>query len=131
MTAVDPKFASSEYWFARPATSRVEAANYDALWNASETAARDCSFAIEREDYRTGLLSTKPLVSKQFFEFWKSDVVDFRSQVSSDLGTHRRVARFQILPREDGTFACEPKVVTALILLRKSASCSTASTSGS
>ena len=79
-------------------TSRKsKAANdYDTLWNACEHAAREAGFTIDRFEYRTGLLTTKPLVSRQFFEVWKQDVVDFRGQIDSDAATRRRVVRFQI-----------------------------------
>src|SRR4051812_2159646 len=75
-TDVDAKKALSEYWFNQPAVEHIEWNDYDALWHACEQAAIESSFVVERVDFRTGLLTTKPLVSKQFFEAWKGDVVN-------------------------------------------------------
>lgn len=110
-TKVEAAQATDDYWFARPATAHVDAADYDALWNACERTMRDFSFSIERNDYRIGLMTSKPLVSRQFFEFWKHDVVDPASQVDSDVATRRRVLRFIIRKIDDRQFVCEPKVV--------------------
>jgi hypothetical protein len=111
VTAVDPNQAFTEFWFNQPAVVKVESPSYDALWNACERAAHDSSFAIDRTDYRTGLLTTQPLVSKQSFEFWMHDIASPHEQAQSDLSTLRRVAHFQIRKLDDGSYVCEPKVV--------------------
>ncbi|MDB5304441.1 MAG: hypothetical protein JWM97_1990 [Phycisphaerales bacterium] len=110
-TAVDANRAYSEYWFNQPAVVKVESSSFDVLWDACERVARDCSFAIDRTDYRTGLLTTQPLVSRQFFEFWMHDIASLHEQTQSDLNTLRRVAHFQIRKLDDGSYVCEPKVV--------------------
>lgn len=110
-TNIDEKLATSEYWFNRPAIDCVKAADYDTLWNICTKVAIDAFFTVERTDYRNGFISTKPMASKQFFEFWRSDVVDFHSQLACDLATHRRVVHFTIFRQPDGCYVCEPKVV--------------------
>jgi len=110
-TKVDAKKAQSEYWFNLPAVEHIEWGDYDALWRACEQAAIDASFTIERFDYRTGFLTTKPLISKQFFEVWKSDVVSAHDQALSDAATRRRVVHFEIRKLPNGRFVCEPKAV--------------------
>ncbi len=110
-TAGDPRMGGSDYWFRLPAVDRVESSDYDALWNAAERVAVQSSFSIERVDYRNGLLTTKPLVSRQFFELWKGDIADPRSQSESDTATRRRVVHFQISKLAGGQYICEPKVV--------------------
>jgi hypothetical protein len=110
-TSIDPKKAQSEYWFRLPAIEQIKASDYDQLWNACENTAQDFSFTVDRVDYRTGLITTKPLISKQFFEFWRRDVLDFESQADSDTTTHRRVAHFKIARLADDSYVCEPRVV--------------------
>jgi hypothetical protein len=110
-TAADPKSAQNEYWFAKPATQSVQCRYFDRLWDAAAEAARERSFLLDSRDYREGVLSTKPLVSKQPFEFWRGDVVTVDAQVQCSLSTMRRTARFYIKRLDDGTFLCEPKVV--------------------
>jgi hypothetical protein len=56
-------------------------------------------------------MTTKPLVSKQFFEVWKGDVVDGHDLLQSSLGTMRRIVFFQISHGEDGGYVLSPKVV--------------------
>ncbi|MDB5330109.1 MAG: hypothetical protein JWP03_1260 [Phycisphaerales bacterium] len=111
VTAVDPNQAYTEFWFNQPAVAKVESPSYDTLWYACERAAHDCSFAIDRTDYRTGLLTTQPLLSRQFFEFWLHDVASLHEQTQSDLSTMRRVVHFQIRKLDEGSYVCEPKVV--------------------
>jgi hypothetical protein len=91
--------------------ARVSDSNYDALWDAARKAARECSFTIDRLDYRDGEMTTKPLVSKQFFEVWRGDVVDGHDLLQSSLGTMRRIVLFQITHGEDGGYIISPKVV--------------------
>jgi len=109
-TDIDPKFATSAYWFDQPAIERIAAKDYDALWNACERTLIQSSFAVDRLDYREGYMTSKPLVSKQSFELWKNDIVDYRSQQQSDLATRRRIVHFQI-SRQGENYVCEPKVV--------------------
>jgi hypothetical protein len=110
-TAVDPKMAQNDYWFAKPAVASARSNDFDALWNAVFDAAREHSFTIDRRNYREGLLTTTPLVSKQPFELWKHDVVSPEGQLQATLCTMRRTIRFQIRKRDDGGYVCEPKVV--------------------
>ncbi|HZL34462.1 MAG TPA: hypothetical protein VFC78_04070 [Tepidisphaeraceae bacterium] len=110
-TAVDAKLANSEYWFNLPAVEHVKANNFDLLWDACRRAAITSSFEIDRTDYRLGLMTTKPLVSRQFFEFWKGDVADGRSELDSNEATRRRVVHFEIHKSKGGGYVCEPKVV--------------------
>jgi hypothetical protein len=85
--------------------------NFDALWNACEDAARARLFPIERTDYRAGVLTTRPVVSKQWFEFWRNDAVTTGDVAESSLATIRRTIRFDIVPTEDGKFRATPSVL--------------------
>src|SRR5207248_2965667 len=55
--------------------------------------------------------TTAPLVSRQFYEPWRDDVVDGHGLLLSSLATVRRTVRFEIARRDDGTFVLAPKVV--------------------
>jgi hypothetical protein len=101
----------SPYWLEYPAVDSVSSPSYDALWAAARRAARACSFTVDRVDYRDGSMTTKPLVSKQFFEVWKGDVVDGHDLLQSSLGTMRRIVFFQISHGDDGGYILTPKVV--------------------
>jgi hypothetical protein len=101
----------SPYWLKYRAVATVSDADYDALWDAARRAARACSFSIDRTDYRDGIMTSKPLVSKQFFEVWKGDVVDAHDLLQSSLGSMRRIIHFQITHGENGGYILQPKVI--------------------
>jgi hypothetical protein len=110
-TDADPKLATPAHWLAQPATDTVTHDDYDALWEACRGAARWRGFRVDRTDYRGGVMVTHPLTSKQFFEVWRRDVATLPDLAESTLATMRRIVRFEIDRREDGTFACVPKVL--------------------
>src|SRR5580698_2880473 len=70
--------ANSDYWFNKPAVASVASSDFQKLWTACRTTAINDQFEIDQEDYRLGFLTTLPMISKQFFEFWRSDAGDVR-----------------------------------------------------
>jgi hypothetical protein len=113
-TAIDPKTAEAGYWYDQPAVANVESSDFDTLWKACKLAARDDGFILDRPGYRDGLMTTQPLVSKQFFQPWLNDVADGHSLVQSSLATMRRSIHFEMTKVGDGPDAvwrCVPKVL--------------------
>jgi hypothetical protein len=110
-TAMDPKTAQLAYWLEQPAVVHVNSPDFDKLWNVCRDAVQDDGFIIDRTDYREGILTTAPLISKQFYEFWRNDVVDAKGLTQSSFGTIRRTARFDVRRLEDGSYQATPKVV--------------------
>jgi hypothetical protein len=110
-TVQDPKTAQIAYWMEQPTVIHISAADFDALWNACREAVQAHGFLIDRTDYREGILTTLPLVSKQFYELWRNDVVDAHGLTQSSLGTMRRTVRFDIRGMEDGSYQATPRVV--------------------
>ena len=56
-------------------------------------------------------MTTFPLVSSQFFEVWRQDLVRPADTAEASLATVRRTLRFDIGRRPDGTFRAVPKVL--------------------
>jgi hypothetical protein len=110
-TDIDQKQALPDYWLDRPAVASASDADFFKLWNACQTEVRLRLFLIERQDYRNGILTTQPLISQQFFEFWRHDVVNAEALASSSLSTLRRTVRVQVIRQPDGTFIAQPKVL--------------------
>jgi hypothetical protein len=98
------------YYTTQPAVAIVRSTNYQHLWDACVRAAKDFGFEIDREDYRTGLLTTRPLISRQFWEVWRRDVVTASGVTDASLATHRRTIRFEF-ERKDGLFEVSPYVI--------------------
>lgn len=111
LPADDPRVAEDWYWYSQPAVATVESPDFAPLWRACRKAAVDGGFKVDRQDYRTGLLTTRPLISRQAFEPWKRDVVTAHDLAQSTLATVRRTVRFQITKRSDGGYEAAPKVV--------------------
>jgi hypothetical protein len=112
ITQTDQKLALPPYWLAQPVNASVTHDNYDEMWEACLDAARYRGFRPDLQDYREGILTTQPLVSKQIFEVWRRDVTTIDDQVESTLATTRRIVRFEIEKEGDGgAFRCVPKVL--------------------
>jgi hypothetical protein len=107
----DARTAEPDYWLAQPPTTTVVADDFQSLWRACRAAAVGHSFTVDRVDFRSGLMTTLPLVSKQFFEVWRSDVVTPGDLAASSLDTFRRTVRFEVRRLDDGRYEAVPKVL--------------------
>ncbi len=107
----DIKKGRGAYWYSKPDVASVDCGNFDCLWNTAFNVARDDHFMIDRTDFREGLLTTQPLISKQPFEIWRDEVVDAHSMLQSALGTVRRTIQFHISREAGGGYRCVPKVL--------------------
>ena len=112
-TAVDPILAEPSHWLSQPPTDGALAfANgRDTLWNAAEEVARRNYFRIDRRDHRAGLLTTVPLVSKQWFELWRNDAIGAQDVQESSLGPIRRTLYFEFSTTATGRHSVTPKVL--------------------
>jgi len=110
-TAVDPKTAQIAYWLDKPTIAHVSWRDFDRLWNASRDSMQDDGFAIDRRDYREGVLTSLPLVSKAAYEIWRNDVQTAHDLDQSTVGTVRRTIRFDIRRLADGSFQASPRVL--------------------
>lgn len=62
----------------------------DNIWPIAQKELKSRGFELDRVDLRSGIIETMPLVSRQWFEFWRRDVVDDKSLAQSSLHTVRR-----------------------------------------
>ena len=107
----NPATADPSYWLAQPPSTSVVSDEFLPLWRACRQAAIGSSFTIDRVDFRGGLMTTLPQISRQFFEFWRNDTATFYDSVQSSLDTVRRTVRFEVRRRDDGKFEAVPKVL--------------------
>jgi hypothetical protein len=108
-----PSLATTQpsYWLNLPATSAIEASDFDRLWTACEESVRHFGFIPDRLDRRGGLMTSQPLTSKQFYEVWRNDVATADDLSQSSLATYRRTLRFNITKLDSGRFRAEPGVL--------------------
>jgi hypothetical protein len=102
--------ANKDYWFNQPGVSSVESIDFQKLWNACRTTLINDEYQIDREDYRLGVLTTWPMISKQFFEPWRSDAGLVYGVMLDSLQTVRRSVRFDF-SRKYGLYIAVPRVV--------------------
>ncbi len=103
--------ARGAYWYAQPGVASVSCGDFYVLWDTCNAVTRGAGFTIDRTDFREGLLTTNPLVSKQPFEMWREDVVDGQQLAQSTFGTVRRTVQFRITRNPNGAYNCVPKVL--------------------
>jgi len=73
-----------------PAEPLLVRAEPDRLWQLCQRELKQRGFTLDRVDRRSGMIETDPLTSKQWFEFWRRDVVTDRDVAESSLHTVRR-----------------------------------------
>jgi len=59
-TFKDLRDHAPSYWLDQPAVVSVENFKFQPLWDACEKVARSYQFQLDREDYRLGLITTRP-----------------------------------------------------------------------
>ncbi len=112
VTEVDPATTQPYYWLDQPATATVVAGDYDKLWETCKTVMEDVHFRVDRQDYRNGVLTSEPTVSKQYYEVWRSDGPTVRDTAESSLAGIRRTIVCQFTrDQAQNTFTVAPKVL--------------------
>jgi hypothetical protein len=71
-------------------------ASYDNIWKQGISILNDAGFVIDRQDYRLGVLTTKPLPSAQFIEFWKPQHASVTNAMENTVNNQRRSIRLSI-----------------------------------
>ena len=110
-TAIDLATTQPSYWLDQPAPASATSHDFQRLWTASEGVARDFLFRLDRQDFRAGLLTTRPMVSAQWFEPWRREVRTAKDRNESSLATVRRTIRFQFDRLDDGSYRVTPRVL--------------------
>ena len=64
----------------------------DAMLAAEDILAK-MHFTIDKADSKLGIITTRPLSSAQFFEFWRSDVVGIKQALEANIHTTRRIVK--------------------------------------
>jgi hypothetical protein len=110
-TTIDPATATPRHWMDKPATARISGTNYDRLWAACDAATRHYHFIPDVLNYRQGIMTSKPLVSKSAGEFWRNDVLDGDDLTKSTIATCRRTIRYDIEKTSDDRYEVGVKVL--------------------
>lgn len=109
--ALNPATTQPSHWLDAPAAATASASDFQQLWDACEDSARGYFFKIDRIDYRSGILTTQPLVSAQFFEPWRRDARTGYDLAESSIATIRRTIHFEFTRVGDATWQVAPRVL--------------------
>ena len=111
VTQIDPIYASADYWWSQPASVSIPGSDVDKLWDCCERTARAWLFSIEVQNHRAGILATEPMITKQFWEWWRKDAGTFKDTQEATLTTTRRTIRFEFAREPGGGCVVTPKVL--------------------
>jgi hypothetical protein len=110
VTVVDLATTQPAYYLNMPAVAHTDSLYFQPLWDACEKVARDYGYQLDRLDFRLGLLTTKPMVSKQLLEPWRKDSGTAGDVLDNSMATIRRTIRFEI-NNDGGTYRMTPKIL--------------------
>lgn len=80
----------------------------DELMKVAEDVLAGMYFTIEKADFQSGIIRTRPLPGAQFFEFWRSDNIGARNTLAANLHTIRRTVTLNITQQNDElSIGCE------------------------
>jgi hypothetical protein len=111
VTISDPATTQPSYWYSQASPATVTYDSFGTLFKTCENVTRDYGFKIDRVNYRTGIMTSYPMVSSQFFEIWRPELRNIHDAEQSSLATVRRTLHFEIQRNEDGSFEVSPKVL--------------------
>lgn len=81
-----------------PAPQTPAARNFDALWQGSLEVLRKYRFEIDRLDRRAGVITTRKMLARHWFEFWRLDAISAEDLVEGTVQTVYRQATVRIVP---------------------------------
>jgi hypothetical protein len=110
-TAVDVATSQPTYWLSQPSVAEIHGSDFNTLWESAKDTVRSYQFTLDRQDYRSGVITTAPEISKQIFEFWRNDAGTAYDAWSATMGAVRRTIRFEVARNPDNTFTMVPKVL--------------------
>jgi hypothetical protein len=84
----------------RQAFVMADPAQLDELWDTCQTVLRRSRFRLDRVDRRSGTITTFPVTSMQFFEFWRHDVNSAYHLADASMHTVRRRAAIELEPAD-------------------------------
>lgn len=89
--------------------------NFDAVWRGSLDVLRAYRFRIDRQDRRVGIITTRPMLARHWFEFWRRDAISTYDFLEGTIQTVMRRAQVRIIPRPGRPDEYEAVVVVDVI----------------
>ncbi len=94
-------------------TLNAEEQAFEAVWEASREVLKTYHWRIDRQDRRTGTITTHPMLGKQAFEFWRKDTTTSNESLTSTVGPIYRTATVTIKKVGKGRFTPVVSIITS------------------
>ncbi len=85
------------------------------VWNAATDTLDRYGFEIAYQDRRTGVIRTRPITGKHWFEFWRKDAASDFARKESTLQTIYRSAEVRIVPSDQEKDEFDVRVVAKAV----------------
>jgi hypothetical protein len=82
-----------------PMSLTVDKGDFDIAWDETVDVLREYNFVPDRQDRRAGIIVTLPTLSKQLFEFWRTDAQGNYDLWESSLHNIRRLVEVRFIPK--------------------------------
>ena len=108
----------------RPIVSPVEMTpterNFQAVWDASREVLSSYRFTVNRRDRRAGLITTEPMASRHFFEWWRRDKATASGALENSIQPIYREVSVQIRKTDKGKYYPVVSVTVSRLLTNSS-----------
>ncbi len=94
----------SEYRVSESISITQRSPEADQLWEAIQETLRRHRFPLDRVDRRAGVITSRPVTSQHFFEFWRHDVDTRYDLVDATLNPTRRRVEVSVTAAEEQTW---------------------------
>lgn len=105
-TSAPPRSAATQ-----PSGVSVATTDFERLMKVTDDVSRDLLFTPAVQDFRSGLYRTEPMLSAQWFEFWRRDTQTASDLAESSLARIRRTLTVRIEKDAGGQFVAKPEVL--------------------
>jgi hypothetical protein len=93
---------------------------FQAIWDASAEVLLSYRFTVDRRDRRSGVMTTSPMASRHFFEWWRRDKTDTSGALENSLQPIYREVTVQIRKTGEGKYHPVVSIVVSRLLAARS-----------
>ena len=90
--------------------------NFQAVWDATGEVLSSYRFTVDRRDRRAGLITTEPMASRHFFEWWRKDKTTAAGALENTVQPMYRQVSVQISKTDKGKYYPVVSIIVSRLL---------------